>query len=181
MTEVPLMCHEQSLADEIANIGVTITRAPNGEIRLTYRVSGKTSALEIPAWSTPDRTDNLWKTTCFEIFIGHFEGEDYLEYNFAPSGQWAAYRFASYRVDMVDLETNAPDIIFTQSAEALTLTATLLLPDAWRELSLRVGISAVMATKSGDVSYWAVAHPAGNPDFHHKDCFAVQLEARSAA
>ncbi len=59
MTEVPLICHAQSLAGEIADIGVTITRATSGEITLTYRVSGKTSALENPAWSTPDRTDNL--------------------------------------------------------------------------------------------------------------------------
>ncbi len=181
MTEVPLICHAQSLAGEIADICVTITRATSGEITLTYRVSGKTSALEIPAWSTPDRTDNLWKTTCFEIFIGHFEDENYLEYNFAPSGQWAAYRFASYREGVDDLATNAPDIKFEQSADALTLIVTLVLPDAWRERDLRAGLSAVIATKSGNISYWAAAHSAGKPDFHHKDCFAVQLEARSAA
>jgi len=181
MTEVPLMCHAQSLADGIESIGVTITRGASGEITLTYRVSGETDALEIPARSKPDRIDNLWKTTCFELFTGHFEDENYLEYNFSPSGQWAAYQFASYREGVDNLPTNAPDIKFEQSADALTLIVSLVLPDAWREHDLRAGLSAVIATKSGNISYWAAAHSAGKPDFHHKDCFAVQLEARSAA
>jgi hypothetical protein len=71
--------------------------------------------------------------------------------------------------------------MFEQSKDALTLIVTLVLPDAWREHDLRAGLSAVIATKSGNISYWAAAHSAGKPDFHHKDCFAVKLEARSAA
>ena len=181
IAEVPLTCHAQSLAGGIEGIGVTITRGASGEVTLTYRVSGETGALEIPARSTPHRIYGLLKKTCFELFIGNFEDENYLEYNFSPSRQWAAYQFAGYRSDRVELETKAPIITVAQAADALILTATIALPDAWQERSLRVGISAVMATKSGDISYWAVTHPPGKPDFHHKDCFAVQLEARSAA
>jgi hypothetical protein len=181
MTEVPLICHALSLAGKIKSIGVTITHGASGDITLTFRLSGETDALKIPALSRPDRIDKLWKSTCFEIFIGHFEDENYLEFNFSPSGQWAAYQFASYREGMDDLATNAPDIKSEQSADALTLIVTLALPDAWRERDLRAGLSAVIATKSGNISYWAAAHSAGKPDFHHKDCFAVKLEARSAA
>ena len=82
---------------------------------------------------------------------------------------------------MVNLGIDAPIITVAQAADALTLMATIILPDARQGRSLRAGISAVIATKTGDISYWAAAHPAGKPDFHHKDCFAVQLEARSAA
>ena len=82
MTEVPLICHAQSLAGKIKSIGVTITHRASGDITLTFRLSGETDALEIPALSRPDRIDNLWKSTCFEMFIGHFEDENYLEFNF---------------------------------------------------------------------------------------------------
>jgi hypothetical protein len=181
MTEVPLICHALSQASGIEGIGVTITRGTSGEVTLTYRVSGETRALEIPDQSKQGRVDGLWKSTCFELFVGNFEDENYLEYNFSPSRQWAAYQFASYRSDMIDLDTIAPSISVDETADALTLIATLALPDVWRRRSLRVGISAVIASKSGEVSYWAAIHPSGKPDFHHKDCFAVQLEARSAA
>lgn len=180
MTEVPLICHAQSDSGGIEDICVTITHVENGEYILAYRVSGEVSALEIPVQSNPGRMDGLWKNTCFEIFIGNFEDDGYLEFNFSPSRQWAAYQFAGYRSDMADLDTKAPIITVAQAADALTLTATIMLPDTWQGRSLRAGISAVIATKTGDISYWAAAHSAGKPDFHHKDCFAVQLEARSA-
>jgi hypothetical protein len=181
MTEMRLICHAQSLAGGIEGIGVTIRLGMRGDITLAYRLSGKLDALEIADPAKPGRANELWKSTCFELFIGNFEDENYLEYNFSPSHQWAAYQFAGYRADMVDLETSAPNIWVEQDADALTLIATLALPEAWRGRDLRAGLSAVLATKSGDISYWAVAHPPGKPDFHHKDCFAVQLEARSAA
>ena len=181
MTEVPLICHAQSDSGGVDAIKVSITRGQSGEITLRYCMVGALDALEIASPVTADRIDGLWKSTCFELFIGDFEDAHYLEYNFSPSGQWAAYRFSGYRAGMSELETHVPPISVEQFADELTLIATITLPDAWRERDLRAGLSAVIATKSGNISYWAAAHPVGKPDFHHKDCFAVQLEARSAA
>jgi hypothetical protein len=50
-----------------------------------------------------------------------------------------------------------------------------------RTVDVMAGLSAVIADKDGRTAYWALAHPPGKADFHHKDCFALQLEARSAA
>jgi len=33
----------------------------------------------------------------------------------------------------------------------------------------------VIEEKDGAKSYWALAHPPGAPDFHHRDCFAIEL------
>ena len=41
--------------------------------------------------------------------------------------------------------------------------------------SWRLGLSAVIEDTSGGKSYWALAHPPGKPDFHHADCFALEL------
>jgi hypothetical protein len=180
MTEVPLMCHPMSDAGGIAGINVTIRLDEGGQIALTYRVSGELGALEVASPTAPERVDGLWKTTCFELFVGNSESENYLEYNFAPSRQWAAYQFASYRSDVSELETEAPNIAVARNENMLTVAVTLALPDIWRARDLRAGISAVLATHSGDMSYWAAAHPPSKPDFHHKDCFVVQLDARSA-
>ncbi len=38
-----------------------------------------------------------------------------------------------------------------------------------------LGVSAVVETKEGSLSYWALAHPPGKPDFHHPDSFALTL------
>jgi hypothetical protein len=35
----------------------------------------------------------------------------------------------------------------------------------------------VIEEKSGLLSYWALKHPPGKPDFHHPDAFALEVEA----
>jgi hypothetical protein len=181
MTEVSLMCHPQSDAVGIAAIDVTATLGQGGEIKLVYRVTGALEALKIADRAIPNRADGLWKNTCFELFVGNSEDKSYLEYNFAPSGQWAAYQFSGYRAGMTELETRAPIMSMAQSVDVLTVFVTLYVPYTERHADLWVGISAVVVTKSGEISYWALAHPVGSPDFHHKDCFALKLEARSGA
>jgi len=175
------MCHPQSDAGRIEAIDVTATLGQGGEIELVYRVTGAVETLKIAGPAIPDRVDGLWKNTCFELFVGNSEDKSYLEYNFAPSGQWAAYQFSGYRAGMTELETRAPIMSVAQSGDVLTVSVRLYIPDTAPDADLWAGISAVVATKSGGIGYWGLAHPAGNPDFHHKDCFALKLEARSGA
>jgi hypothetical protein len=35
----------------------------------------------------------------------------------------------------------------------------------------------VIESADGSISYWALRHPAGRPDFHHLDGFALLLDA----
>ncbi len=129
--------------------------------------------LLVPCRTEPERTDGLWQTTCFELFVQGSE-EGYREFNFSPSGAWAAYRFTGYREGMTPLDTPAPEIALEQTGERLALTVTLdasaLPPMPWK-----IGLSAVIEEQDGTKSYWALAHPPGKPDFHHPACFALQL------
>jgi len=130
----------------------------------------------MPAVSVATRMDELWRHTCFEAFVA--AGAAYYEFNFAPSRHWAAYRFSSYRTDMrVATEIGAPQIAVERSPERYTLRASLeldrllLSPDA----TLRLGLSAVIEENSSHRSFWALAHPPGKADFHHSDCFTLEL------
>lgn len=119
------------------------------------------------------RRDELWQTTCFETFLRE-DGEDsYREWNFAPSGDWAAYDFSAYRAERADAEVAAPYVRMEDNLTWWTLGATIAVDGgkAWR-----LGLSAILEEKDGTKSYWALAHPPGDqPDFHHADCFAAKL------
>ena len=39
----------------------------------------------------------------------------------------------------------------------------------------RAGLSAVLEADDGTRAFWALAHPPGQPDFHHADAFALSL------
>ena len=41
---------------------------------------------------------------------------------------------------------------------------------------VRIGLSAVIEEADGSLSYWALRHAPGKPDFHHQDAFALELD-----
>jgi predicted GIY-YIG superfamily endonuclease len=140
---------------------------------IEYRTTPATNLL-IPQPVAPTRTDELWRTTCFELFAKSPDSPAYTEYNFAPSGTWAAYGFDGTRSGMRDAPLAPPVIAAHMDGTAFILTARLILPPG----PLILGISAVIEEGGGTKSYWALAHPAeGPPDFHHPDCFVLTLGA----
>ena len=88
---------------------------------LSYTLTGDINALVLPAKSEPGRADDLWQTTCFELFL-RGEGAAYREYNFSPSGEWAAYAFDSYREGRREIPAQIA-IATDGDAESLNLTA----------------------------------------------------------
>lgn len=118
------------------------------------------------------RADDLWQTTCFEAFLRAEEAEGYREWNFAPSGQWAAYDFTGYRVGRSDAEVKEPYIRMEDNLTWWTLGATIGIEAGPR---WQLGLSAILEETDGTRSYWALAHADGEPDFHAPACFAARL------
>ncbi len=70
-------------------------------------------------------------------------------------------------------------IAVQRRAETLDLSAVLQLtdlPGIRPDVCLSLGLSAVIEDRSGALSYWALKHPPGKPDFHHADSFTLQIE-----
>jgi hypothetical protein len=174
-----LSLHPDSRCSAVTRIDVEATRPRPGHLVLRYAVTGKIGELRLPKAAAPARTDELWRHTCFEAFVRPPMGYVYCEFNFAPSTQWAAYAFSGYRNGMrVADEIGAPFIEVQQGADIYMLQASLDLEKMSglpREGVWRLGLSAVIEEKNGALSYWALQHPPGLADFHHSDCFALEL------
>ena len=166
-----LILHPDCRSGAVERIDVEISRAA-ASLRLDFAVLGDMAALELPPVAACERADGLWRHTCFEAFVRPVPGAAYREFNFAPSTQWAAYDFDAYRDGMRDADA-APKIAIVRDDRQFRLSAAFAVAGS----PLRLGLSAVIAGKGGGKSYWALAHPAGKPDFHHPDCFALELPA----
>ena len=147
-------------------------------LKLEFVVVGAVENILIPQPAMPERADGLWQHSCFEMFIGLKNGA-YVEFNFSPSGQWAHYRFDSYRAGMADaFDLPAPVINWESDAQMrLMLTATIDVSGLRDTMNWTFGLSSILETRSETKTYWALAHPDGAPDFHHSDCFALKLTA----
>ncbi|RYD99538.1 MAG: DOMON-like domain-containing protein [Sphingomonadales bacterium] len=152
-------------AIEEIDVEAALARGPSV---LRWRVTGGSLA-EMPA-APPVRTDGLWQTTCFELFVKLAGGAGYFEFNFAQSGAWAAYGLDGYRSGMAKVALDAP--VIESLADGIRVSVDLggLPAGAWQ-----VGLSAVIEEADGTKSYWALAHGDGQPDFHAPASFALTL------
>jgi hypothetical protein len=158
----------------ITAVEVELTATDWEDVLIDFSVSGET-ALALPAWTTPGRAEGLWTTTCFELFLKKPDCEAYLEFNFSPSSQWAAYAFDSYRSGMRELVLSVDPIVEFDPDLPHQLSVDLDLSDT-PNVPLLASISAVIEEEGGAKSYWALAHPrADRPDFHHPDCFVLEV------
>jgi len=158
---------------------VDVARPNADNLVLSYGLTGKLREVLILPVVAPTRSHALWKRTCFEAFLRASGDSVYYEFNFAPSSQWAAYRFSSYRNGMsVATDVGVPIIETKSNPDRYTLQVTLGL-DRLSELprgpAWHLGLSAIIEEADHRISYWALTHPPGKPDFHRADCFIHEL------
>ena len=176
-----LRLHPDSHSVAVKSIDVEIARPRAGRLELSYIVTGQLSSIRMPPAAANARSDGLWRHTCFEAFIRAVPDTEYYELNFSPSGQWAAYQFSGYRNGMrVANQITEVPIEMRSISDGCALQASLSLDqfrDFPRDRSWRLGLSAVIEDTNGGISYWALAHPPGKPDFHYADNFGCEFSS----
>ena len=88
-----LTCHPANPAPPAIEIEAIALTLATGAVSFRYRVQGDIHRVRLPQPGPPNRTDELWRHTCFEAFVTPRGAERYYELNFAPSTAWAAYAF----------------------------------------------------------------------------------------
>ena len=168
-------------ASAVRGIDVRVARPAPGRLVLDYELVGDLARLRVGAPGaagdlSEQPTDGLWRHTCMEVFVGHAPAGPYLEFNFAPSGQWAAYRFSGYRAGMAPLTgIRPPRIELRTQPEQLLLSAEVELPADLAGAGLRLGIAAVVENDQGALHFWALRHACDRPDFHHPESFGFEI------
>lgn len=92
-------------------------------LSLRYTLHAEVTRLRIPATTRkPQHTDELWKHTCFEMFVRKAPGATaYYELNFSPSTEWALYAFEGYHKNPVSIDpARPPQIRVKREASAAT-------------------------------------------------------------
>ena len=165
--------HPATSCAALRGIEVSILREPEG-LQVAYILEGEIERLRIPGPRAPRIAERLWQHTCCEIFVARRGAPGYREFNLSPSGEWAAYAFERYREGgLLSDPALAPEIEVKPGSGRLELTARIPLRDHDR---LLIGLSAVIEEQNGTLSYWALRHAPGEPDFHHPDAFALELD-----
>jgi hypothetical protein len=176
---IALACYPTTLSDAVRGVDARLEREPSGSLTLRYVLRADMLHVRIPPTAASMRTDGLWAHTCFEAFIAPVAGAGYYELNFSPSRQWAIYSFEAYRQGMSPTDVTVPPKLTVRAFDdRLELDATILLGDLktlQAARTLKLAVTAVVEDDSGRLSYWALKHAPGKPDFHHTDGFVLEL------
>lgn len=150
--------------------GIAVEYWRDGRFLLVRFITDEdTDWISWPETAPSERADELWRTTCFEVFVATDHG--YREYNLSPSSRWASYQFEAYRSGMKPALEGVVSKGIQFRAYNGVLEAQIELPEG----ASRLGFSAVLQTVEGTLHYWALAHPSDKPDFHHPDSFVLEL------
>ncbi|MBV8685101.1 MAG: DOMON-like domain-containing protein [Alphaproteobacteria bacterium] len=173
-----LVAHPRHPAKSVRSVAVGMWSGD--AVMLSYAVTPAT-ALALPGHG-PERRDELWEHTCFELFVKPPGGSLYHELNFAPLSAWNAYSFSGWRQGRVALPlAHAPHFVDSRTDDRKSLFPAayeldvVLVREAFLAPGARMSLTAVVEESDGTRSYWALAHPPGEPDFHHPDCFRLEV------
>ena len=170
--------HPQSPPSPAQAIDAVCARLGDGRLSLVFTVRGEVERIRWPAAKPPERSDGLWQSTCFEAFVRSSGSQAYVELNLSPSGDWAAYGFDSCRSGISEAPVPPPASKVVKVAPDCGVVASFDLsasPDLPGNSLWQLGLSAVIEADDGSLSHWALVHPREVPDFHHPDCFVVEL------
>ena len=167
---IALTCHPDGGAGTDLRVLAQASRIGRS-VSVHYSIEGDLSRLRIAPPRRPRFAQRLWQHSCCELFVARKGMPAYHEFNFSPSGEWAAYAFTDYRQGG-PLAVQEPGIVVQRGAQKLELAASV---DEGVEGNLLLGLCAVIEDERGRLSYWALRHAPGEPDFHHRDSFALEL------
>lgn len=158
----PLMLHVTCDLGPIRAVTAAIRATAQG-CDAEFRLDGHIPSIVLPPHARGERRDNLWQSTCFEIFWQPLGGTAYREFNLSPSGDWAAYDFDTFREGMRNAPVAAIALACSHDEAGLVLKASIAADLA---APAQVALTAIVAHPNGGKQYWALAFPPGRPEFH---------------
>lgn len=179
MLAIALICHPDTPCTAVQRVVVQVRRLPGGRLSLHYLLDGDLAGVCLPGPRPPRHSDELWRHTCCEAFLARRGETGYVECNFAPSTEWALYRFTGYRHGQTVVTPRQPPHISVHTlTDRLQLKVVVPLAELATTLvnaDLNLAIATVVEAAGGGYSYWALYHPPARPDFHHPDSFTLRL------
>ena len=136
-------------------------------IEISYDLS-EINEILIPQKKVLVRENELWKSTCMELFLKNVKESNYQELNVSLDGKWNAYEFSGYRTEME--KSRSVSVSEVKSLDTNIFWVRFEFRDKLAS-QLLINPASVIKNIDEGVTYFAPAHQEG-PDFHSFDSSA---------
>ena len=131
----------------------------------------------VPPFAGKGRADDLWQTTCFEMFLRPPGDSSYSEFNLSPSERWNAYDFAARRTGMTERPMPRASVCTMRPGSGFAIFDAAIPAAGLPQKECAMALACVIEEAGGQKSYWALEHDGPAPDFHDPACFTARLGA----
>ena len=157
--------------DNIENIrlesAVTLEKS---SLKVEFKIFGVVEYYIFEKEKSLRRAHELWRATCFELFLANSKKEEYLEINFAPSKAWNVYFLKAYRAEVEELELLSEAKITNHYREHFYSISFELDGIELDEFD-SYNATAILLKKEKVRTFWSLKEMREKPDFHDRGYF----------
>ena len=123
-----------------------------------------------------ERKNELWKGTCFELFLANKKSSEYIELNLTPSLAWNLYHFEDIHKGMSEISVeDKPFIESSKIGNRYRLRYRLNLENFTINEETLFNATAILLRRDNERTFWSALDLREKPDFHDKAYFLEML------
>ena len=157
--------------NDIANLQIESTLIiKEHKVELSFIIKGALAEYIFSKKVEHKRANELWKATCFELFLANSKKEVYYELNFSSSLAWNFYYLESYRADVVEVTNVFSPQIEVHTTNNSFKTSIELEFENIEEFDL-CNVACIVLNKNKERTFWSMKHQNSVADFHDRENF----------
>lgn len=147
----------------------------NKTLRLSFDIKGNIGNYLFDEPCKQTRKDELWKKTCFELFIAHKNRPNYHELNISTSTEWNFYTFSDYKTAMKEEKNlSEPFIHSSKMQNRYRLSVEFDFYEENFKENFTFNLAVILLDKKGIRSFYTIYRKEGKVDFHNKENWKKQ-------
>jgi len=157
----------------LSNVKIsTFFQAYQKKLQLTFTLEGDLNAYLLPKEEKILRANELWKATCFELFLADTESKEYYELNISSSLAWNFYFLKEYRVKPEEVKNLLiPKIKSFRNKDKYEIIFELESAEIDFEKFELFNLATILLTVKKERTFWSFIPQSGVPDFHNRRGF----------
>ena len=141
-------------------------------ISLHFKISGALTNYQFPKKEKLKRANELWKATCFELFLANSKTQSYYEINISPTLHWNIYYLDTYRAEPKEvIVSSEPLIKIREDKQSYEIDFELKCEALDLEEFDQYNLAVILLNVENERKFWVVNPVGESPDFHNRGSF----------
>jgi len=138
-------------------------------IKGSFKIAGELENYLFDKPQKQSRKDELWKRTCFELFLANNDKPNYYELNMSPSSEWNFYHFSDYKQEMKEEKNiSNPSIHCSKVPKGYLFSFEFELYTNVVEDNFILNLAVILLDRQGIRHFYSIHRRSENVDFHDK-------------